>query len=47
MDAIKPVFRDVASVDLLKRCLHGKTHNPSESLNSNLDKDIQNCFCKA
>jgi hypothetical protein len=25
MDTVKPVFRGVASVDLMKRCLHGKT----------------------
>jgi hypothetical protein len=34
MDAIKPVFRGLASVDLLKRCLQGKTLNPNKSLNS-------------
>jgi hypothetical protein len=34
MDAIKPLFRDLASVDLLKRCLHGKTQNHNESLTS-------------
>jgi hypothetical protein len=33
VDAIKPVFRDLASVDLLERCLYGKTQNPNESLN--------------
>jgi uncharacterized protein YecT (DUF1311 family) len=34
MDAIKPVFRDLASVDFLKRCVHGETQKPDESLNS-------------
>jgi hypothetical protein len=32
MDAIKPVIRDAASVDL-KICFHRKTQNPNESLN--------------
>jgi hypothetical protein len=30
MDAIKPVFRDLAGVDPLKKCFHGKAHNLSE-----------------
>jgi hypothetical protein len=30
MDAIKPVFRDLAGVSLLKKCFHKKTHNPNE-----------------
>jgi hypothetical protein len=34
MDAIKQVFRELASVDLLKWCLLGKTQNPNERLNS-------------
>jgi hypothetical protein len=34
MDAIKPVFRDLVSADLLKTCLHGKTQKPIECLNS-------------
>jgi hypothetical protein len=34
MDEMKPVFRDVASADLLKRCVHGETQNANESLNS-------------
>jgi hypothetical protein len=34
MDAIKPVFRDLVSVDFLKRCVHGETQKPNESLNS-------------
>jgi hypothetical protein len=34
MDAIKPVLRDLAGVDRLKKCFHGKTHNPHECVNS-------------
>jgi hypothetical protein len=34
MDAIKPVFRDLAGVDFLKRCVHGETQKSNESLNS-------------
>jgi hypothetical protein len=34
MDAIKPVLRDLAGVDPLKKCFYGKIHNPNESLNS-------------
>jgi hypothetical protein len=34
MDAIKPVFRDLGSVNFLKRCVHGETQKPNESLNS-------------
>lgn len=34
MNEIKPIFRDLAHPDLLKKCLHGGTQNPSESLNS-------------
>jgi hypothetical protein len=30
MEAIKPVFRDLAGVDPLKKRFHGKTHNPNE-----------------
>lgn len=32
--AVKPIFRDLSQQDLLKKCLHGKTQNPNESLNS-------------
>jgi hypothetical protein len=45
MDAIKPMFKDLAGVDSLKKHVHGKTHNPNELCY--LDKDIQNCFYKA
>lgn len=34
MDLIKPVFRDLSSPDLLKKCLHGKTQNANESVNN-------------
>lgn len=34
MTELKPIFRDLAHPDLLKRCLHGGTQNASESLNS-------------
>jgi hypothetical protein len=34
MDAIKPVFMDLACVDPLKKCFCGKTHNPNEHVNS-------------
>jgi hypothetical protein len=34
MDAIKPVFRDLADVDHLNKCFHRKTHNPNKHVNS-------------
>ena len=34
MEVIKPVFKDLSHPNLLKRCLHGKTQNPNESINS-------------
>jgi len=34
MNAIKPLLRGCARVDLMKRCLHGKSQNSNESLNS-------------
>jgi hypothetical protein len=34
MDAVKPVFRDLAGVDSVKKYFHWKTHNADESLNS-------------
>ncbi|KAJ4429061.1 hypothetical protein ANN_26059 [Periplaneta americana] len=30
---MKPTFRALAKPDLLKKCVHGKTQNPNESLN--------------
>ena len=34
MEAIKPVFKDLAKTDLLKKCLEGYSQNPNESINS-------------
>jgi hypothetical protein len=34
VDAIKPEFRDLAGVDSLKKCFHGKSHNCNEHVNS-------------
>lgn len=34
MEAIKPIFKDLSNDQLLRRCLHGGTQNPSESLNN-------------
>lgn len=34
MEEIKQIFKDLANPDLLRKCLHGGTQNPSESLNS-------------
>lgn len=33
MTLIKPIFQDLSKPDLLRRCLHRGTQNPSESLN--------------
>ena len=30
---IKPIFQDLASEELLSKCLHGQTQNPNESIN--------------
>jgi hypothetical protein len=43
MDEIEPVFRDLASEDLLKKCLHGRTQNTSESVNSLDDVVLLGC----
>ncbi|GFV47413.1 uncharacterized protein TNCV_4830691 [Trichonephila clavipes] len=32
--AMRPVFRDLANPELLKKCLHGGTQNPNESVNN-------------
>lgn len=32
--AIKPVFQDLSNKTLLRKCLHGRTQNPNESLNN-------------
>jgi hypothetical protein len=34
MDAIKPVFGDLAGVDRLKKCFYGKTNNRKERVNA-------------
>ena len=34
MTDIKPIFKDLAAPELLKKCLHGGTRNPSKSLNN-------------
>ncbi|KAG8292029.1 hypothetical protein J6590_108603 [Homalodisca vitripennis] len=34
MEEIKPIYKDLSAPALLKRCLHGKTQNPNESINS-------------
>ena len=34
MDCIKPVFKNLSSPDLLRRCLGGKTQNKNESVNA-------------
>lgn len=34
MDLVKPIYRDLAQPDLLKKCLHGRTQNPNESFNN-------------
>lgn len=34
MIAIKPIFKDLANKELLKKCLHGKTQNSNESFNN-------------
>ncbi|GFX93226.1 uncharacterized protein TNCV_4761051 [Trichonephila clavipes] len=34
MEAIRPIFRDLSDPELLKKCLHGNTQNPNESINN-------------
>ncbi|GFT20984.1 uncharacterized protein TNCV_3131321 [Trichonephila clavipes] len=31
---MRPVFRDLANPELLKKCLHGGTQNPNENVNN-------------
>lgn len=33
MEEIRPIFKDLAHPDLLKKCLHGRTQNSNESFN--------------
>ncbi|GBL84502.1 hypothetical protein AVEN_117245-1 [Araneus ventricosus] len=34
VEAMRPLFRDLSHADLLKKCLHGSTQNPNESVNN-------------
>ncbi|GFX71552.1 uncharacterized protein TNCV_2695401 [Trichonephila clavipes] len=34
VEAIRPIFRDLSDPQLLKKCLHGNTQNPNESINN-------------
>ncbi|GFX70586.1 uncharacterized protein TNCV_875601 [Trichonephila clavipes] len=34
VEAMRPVFRNLANPELLKKCLHGGTQNPNESVNN-------------
>lgn len=34
MEFIKPVFKSLSNKELLRKCLHGKTQNPNESVNA-------------
>ncbi|GFX69806.1 uncharacterized protein TNCV_833831 [Trichonephila clavipes] len=34
VEAMRSVFRDLANPELLKKCLHGGTQNPNESVNN-------------
>ncbi|GFV57393.1 uncharacterized protein TNCV_3569451 [Trichonephila clavipes] len=34
VEAMRPVFRDLTNPELLKKCLHGGTQNPNESVNN-------------
>ncbi|GFX93089.1 uncharacterized protein TNCV_140331 [Trichonephila clavipes] len=34
VEAMRPVFRELANPELLKKCLHGGTQNPNESVNN-------------
>ncbi|GFX75723.1 uncharacterized protein TNCV_2082341 [Trichonephila clavipes] len=34
VEAMRPAFRDLANPELLKKCLHGGTQNPKESVNN-------------
>jgi hypothetical protein len=33
-EVVKPIFQDLATDDLLRRCLHGTTQNQNESFNN-------------
>ncbi|GBN50773.1 hypothetical protein AVEN_36179-1 [Araneus ventricosus] len=34
VEAMGPIFKDLSHPDLLKKCLHGSTQNPNESVNN-------------
>ncbi|GBM10562.1 hypothetical protein AVEN_66204-1 [Araneus ventricosus] len=34
VESMRPVFRDLSHPDLLKKCVHGNTQNPNESVNN-------------
>ncbi|KAG8281616.1 hypothetical protein J6590_108714 [Homalodisca vitripennis] len=34
MEHIKPIYKDLADPNLLKKCVHGKTQNQNESFNN-------------
>ena len=33
MEELRPIFEDLSDLQLLRKCLHGKTQNPNESVN--------------
>ncbi|KAJ4447696.1 hypothetical protein ANN_09704 [Periplaneta americana] len=41
VEVIKDVFRDLSDIQLLKKCLLGRTQNPNESINKKAVKDIE------
>ncbi|GFW84755.1 uncharacterized protein TNCV_680431 [Trichonephila clavipes] len=45
VEAMRPVFRDLANPELLKKCLHGGTQNPNESVNNPGDYTVQAMEC--
>jgi hypothetical protein len=47
MAAIKPVFRDLAGVEPLKKCFHGKTHNPNKCVKMLFGLGYSELFSKA
>ncbi|GFX01052.1 uncharacterized protein TNCV_4580181 [Trichonephila clavipes] len=34
VEAIRPIFRDISGLELLKKFLHGNTQNPNENINN-------------
>jgi hypothetical protein len=47
MDAIKPAFRGLPSIDFLKRCVREETQKPSECLTLSFGQEYPKLFCKA